>query len=209
MRAPLENEELFVIEDKLLQEELKEKVIVDAFSLEEIEPHVVLWKWDITCIKADFIVNAWNEKGLGCFIPKHHCIDNAIQSAAWMRLRRECYNKLCWKLLEIWDVLCCNGYNLPSTYVLTTVGPEVTGMVESYHEQALEKVYRNVLEFAIGHWGKTIVLPSLSTWVFWFPIQKAKLIAVRTVREFLKKHDIKVVFNLFTDYDFKQYKELF
>ncbi|MBQ9553565.1 hypothetical protein IJU97_00990 [bacterium] len=44
MRAPLENEELFVIEDKLLQEELKEKVIVDAFSLEEIEPHIVLWK---------------------------------------------------------------------------------------------------------------------------------------------------------------------
>ncbi|MBQ9553564.1 hypothetical protein IJU97_00985 [bacterium] len=40
---------------------------------------------------------------------------------------------------------------MPSTYVLTTVGPEVTGMVESYHEQALEKVYRNVLEFAIGH----------------------------------------------------------
>lgn len=50
-----------------------------------------LFKGDITRLKIDVIVNAANENLLGCFIPCHKCIDNAIHSAAGIQLREECY----------------------------------------------------------------------------------------------------------------------
>ena len=51
---------------------------------------ISLWQGDITKIKADAIVNAANNALLGCFIPNHGCIDNAIHSAAGIQLRQAC-----------------------------------------------------------------------------------------------------------------------
>ena len=41
-----------------------------------------VWVGDITKLKVDAIVNAANTELLGCRIPNHTCIDNAIHSAA-------------------------------------------------------------------------------------------------------------------------------
>ncbi|MCK7461481.1 MAG: hypothetical protein MZU84_05175 [Sphingobacterium sp.] len=46
---------------------------------------------DITRLKADAIVNAANSQMLGCFVPLHGCIDNAIHSTG-IQLRLECDN---------------------------------------------------------------------------------------------------------------------
>lgn len=70
------------IQDDYLQTELNSSVIPDATELPELEPGISLWQGDITKIKADAIVNAANNALLGCFIPNHGCIDNAIHSAA-------------------------------------------------------------------------------------------------------------------------------
>ena len=40
--------------------------------------------------QADAIVNAANSQLLGCFVPCHGCIDNAIHSAAGIQLRNAC-----------------------------------------------------------------------------------------------------------------------
>ena len=39
-------------------------------------------------------MNAANSQGLGCFIPCHKCIDNAIHSSSGVQLRLECNEKM-------------------------------------------------------------------------------------------------------------------
>ena len=51
---------------------------------------VRVWQGDITRLAVDAIVNAANAELLGCFRPRHACIDNTIHSAAGPRLRADC-----------------------------------------------------------------------------------------------------------------------
>ena len=83
---------------------------------------IYLWKGDITTLELDAIVNAGNSQGLGCFIPCHKCIDNAIHSASGIELRLEC-NKIMQKIgsLETGKAFITKAYNLPSKYVIHTV----------------------------------------------------------------------------------------
>ena len=88
--API-NADFLREQDILLQEELIEKGIV---TLDEISDgkQIILWQGDITRLATDAIVNAANSALLGCFIPCHGCIDNAIHSAAGLQLRNACFN---------------------------------------------------------------------------------------------------------------------
>ncbi|THX35246.1 A1pp-domain-containing protein [Aureobasidium pullulans] len=55
-------------------------------------PSISVWKGDITTIRdCTAIVNAANSQMLGCFIPGHKCIDNAIHASAGPGLREACY----------------------------------------------------------------------------------------------------------------------
>ena len=54
----------------------------------------------------------------------------------------------------------------------------------------------------------SIAFCCISTGVFGFPQEKAAEIAVRTVREFRKNHDIQVIFNVFKEDDYEIYKRL-
>lgn len=90
VRWPMEaSDKFYEIQDALLKEELAEKGIVDADSLSTVAEQypeaelrnpdrICLWQGDITRIRADAIVNAANSEMLGCFVPCHGCIDNAI-----------------------------------------------------------------------------------------------------------------------------------
>lgn len=84
--------EFLRLQDEVLAEEREEKGVVDVMELPTVnsDSRISLWQGDITCLKADAIVNAANSQMLGCFIPCHACIDNAIHSAAGLQLRDEC-----------------------------------------------------------------------------------------------------------------------
>lgn len=68
------------VQDAYLRRETLLKGIVSVDSLEPcaLDSRLYLWQGDITRLAADAIVNAANYTLLGCFIPLHNCIDNAI-----------------------------------------------------------------------------------------------------------------------------------
>ena len=79
--------EFLRIQDEYLKNELTQQEITELNFLTSRKDNMYLWKGDITKLKVDAIVNAGNSALLGCFIPCHGCIDNAIHSNAGIQLR--------------------------------------------------------------------------------------------------------------------------
>lgn len=207
------NPEYLRLQDELLAEEREERGVVDVMELPLVntDSRISVWQGDITRLRADAIVNAANSQMLGCFIPCHACIDNAIHSAAGLQLREECMGLMREQGFEepVGRAKITKGYNLPAKYVLHTVGPAVSGKVTEEDKKMLESCYRSCLELAEFHRVRSVAFCCISTGVFCFPNELAAEIAVRTVRECLKELEIqKVVFNVFQDYDNKIYDEL-
>lgn len=94
------------IQDAYLQQRLLERGgATDAGAL-PYRDRVAIWRGDITLLKADAIVNAANSQMLGCFVPGHRCIDNAIHTYAGMQLRLACD-----------DLMCKQGHEEPTARV--------------------------------------------------------------------------------------------
>ena len=92
VRLPGEvSDEFLQIQDEYLKEAILVKGITDIKDLKEIKEGIYLWKGDITTLKCDAIVNAANSGLTGCYVPGHHCIDNAIHTYAGVELRNECF----------------------------------------------------------------------------------------------------------------------
>ncbi len=200
------------IQDKYLQEEKAKKGVVSLADIPFVKSGIYLWKGDITRLSADAIVNAANSAMLGCFVPCHGCIDNAIHSAAGIELRLECS-----RIMEKQKIKEPTGkakitkaYNLPCRYVLHTVGPIVYGEVTKRDCDLLSDCYRSCLELAAEYQLKSIAFCCISTGEFHFPNKTAAEIAVQTVKDYQKKtsSDMEVIFNVFKDCDYEIYKQL-
>ena len=213
--------------DQLLQHEALERKIINSMTLLRINQaypetnyeatkSCALWQGDITTLRIDAIVNAANRNLLGCFRPFHKCIDNAIHSAAGPRVREDC-NAIMQKqgcLEETGWTKITRGYNLPSKYILHTVGPIIKKdqAVTFEQKQQLSKCYRSCLELALKVPKiNSIAFCSISTGVFSFPIDLAAEIALRTVNEWLSKHPESfklIVFNVFSEQNFLIYQNI-
>lgn len=212
VRVPKPLPEWFLeLEDDYLQEERDPKKEVDVNDL-KAKDRLVLWQGDITTLRADTIVNAANHALLGCFVPNHSCIDNAIHSKAGAKLRLECE-----EIMERQGhdektgmVKITKGYNLPAKYVLHTVGPIVYGRVTEQNKKDLKNAYWNCLKLAKEKGLRSVVFCCISTGEFHFPNDLAAKIAVDTVKKFFKEFPDcsieKVVFNVFKDEDKEFYK---
>ena len=213
VRPPLPLEaEFLAVQDALLSAESAEKGVVDAEKLTPAgAPEIFLWQGDITRLNADAIVNAANSALLGCFIPCHSCIDNAIHSAAGLQLRDECARIMAAQGHEepTGQAKLTGAYNLPAKHVLHTVGPIVQGMVTERDRQELESCYLSCLRLAAEHGLRSVAFCCISTGEFHFPSQEAAEIAAAAVRNFLSKNrGMKVIFNVFRDTDLQIYKRL-
>ena len=82
--------DFLLVQDAYLKGEAKRRGIVDISNLAPLADDLYLWVGDITRLRVDGIVNAANSKMLGCFLPNHHCIDNAIHTHAGIQLRQHC-----------------------------------------------------------------------------------------------------------------------
>ena len=203
--------EFLHVQDAYLQGEIAAKGITDIADLTPIHPGLYLWQGDITTLKCDAIVNAANSGMTGCYIPNHRCIDNAIHTFAGVELRLACE-----ELMEqqgypepTGQAKITPAFNLPCRYVLHTVGPVINGRVTEKDKELLAACYRSCLALAAENGLESVAFCCISTGEFHFPNDLAAEIAVRTVKEFLKKQTSvkKVIFNVFKDLDKAVYEK--
>lgn len=224
-----ETAELLQAQDAYLKEEREARGIVELADIPSIKVQygssipfagkLSLWQGDITRIKAGAIVNAANSRMLGCFVPCHRCIDNAIHSAAGMQLRAECDQIMKAKKMRygkgfeepVGTATLTKAYNLPCDYIIHTVGPIVyNGLTDALCKE-LRNCYESVLECCVENKIRSVAFCCISTGEFHFPNEDAARIAVKAVTDFLTvKGDAmeKVIFNVFKDYDLEIYREL-
>lgn len=227
MPKPL-NPDFLKIQDEYLQRKTACKGVVVAGELLDIEtrygchgPHssvISLWQGDITRLKVDGIVNAANNRMLGCFAVGHRCIDNEIHSAAGLELREAC-NRYMDDRQQIdveyvepaGQVMITEAYNLPSRYVLHTVGPIVNGLLTDAHKSLLASCYRSIMKTAADHELRSIAFCCISTGEYHFPNEAAAIIAVDTVDRYLRENPglfDRIVFNVFKDIDLEIYHKI-
>lgn len=161
-------------------------------------------KGDITNIRFrtqdSAIVNAANETLLG-----GGGVDGAIHRAAGPELFAKC------RLLHgcrPGEAKITEGFRLPSTYVIHTVGPRYGGG-DSGEEETLKNCYMHSMELAQTYGIKEIAFPSISTGIFGYPVKAAACCAVKAVADFLENSAISmdVRWVLFDQMTYSAYKE--
>ena len=210
---PISNDFL-KIQDEYLTERNIERGITDVDTLAPVKSdlRLYIWQGDITTLKCDAIVNACNSQMLGCFSPMHACIDNFIHTYAGMELRLKMHEIMAKQghEEETGKAKITSGYNLPTKYILHTVGPIIQWKVTKEDEDLLASCYTECLKLAADTGVESIAFCCLSTGVFRFPQQRAAEIATNTVKQYLNKDSRikKVIFNVFKDEDLKIYSGL-
>ena len=210
---PISNDFL-KIQDEYLTERNIERGITDVDTLAPVksDSRLYIWQGDITTLKCDAIVNACNSQMLGCFSPMHACIDNFIHTYAGMELRLKMHEIMAKQghEEETGKAKITSGYNLPTKYILHTVGPIIQWKVTKEDEDLLASCYTECLKLAADTGVESIAFCCLSTGVFRFPQQRAAEIATSTVKQYLNKDSRikKVIFNVFKDEDLKIYSGL-
>lgn len=202
--------EYLAAEDEYLRQKTAEKGITDIADLSPVEDDIYLWCGDITTLKCGAIVNAANSGMTGCYQPCHNCIDNCIHTFAGIRLRLECAEimKKQGYPEPTGQAKITPAYNLPCEYVIHTVGPIVQEKLTAEHCRLLKSCYQSCLELTVQNGIDSIAFCCISTGVFGFPKKEAAEIAVRTVRNFMKSHRIKVIFNVFGNEDYGIYRKI-
>jgi len=168
-----------------------------------INDRVSLWQGDITKLQVDGIQNAANSglRGGGG-------IDGAIHRAAGPGLLKAC------KELggcETGNTKVTTAFDLPSQFVLHTVGPVYSSSKKEACQEQLASCYATTLDLAKENGMKSLALCGVSTGVYGFPLRHATEIALKTTREFLEDNEEafeRIVFCNFGQKDVDVYTEL-
>ena len=166
---------------------------------------IKLKKGDITKLGVDAIVNAANTSLLG-----GGGVDGAIHRAGGDAILKEC-QKIRSKQggCKVGEAVITSGGNLPSKYVIHTVGPK-WNKGKSNEEELLLSSYLNSLRLSLKYDIRTIAFPNISTGIFGFPKEKAVQIAFKAVKEFQETSNkiSEIVFVCFDDENYGIYKKM-
>lgn len=157
---------------------------------------------DITTLQIDAIVNAANNSLTG-----GGGVDGAIHKTAGAALREFCIT------LKGCATGCAKitpGFNLPAKYVIHAVGPVWNNGTEG-EEKLLAMCYLNSLQLAVENNITTIAFPCISTGAYRFPFNKAAIIALATIENFISGNPSieKVFLVVFGEKDLKQYQKIY
>lgn len=163
-----------------------------------------LVKGDITDMETDAIVNAANSSLLG-----GGGVDGAIHRKGGPQILKECKKIRATEWLNglpTGKAVMTSGGNLKAKHVIHTVGP-IWHDGNQWEPELLREAYVNCLRLAVSKGLRTVAFPSISTGAYGYPVERASLVALGAVKEFLEKDDrlAEVVFVLFSDGALKVY----
>jgi O-acetyl-ADP-ribose deacetylase (regulator of RNase III) len=154
---------------------------------------------DITLQNTEAIGNAANSALAG-----GGGVDGAIHRAGGPSIMAELKAK--YKGCPIGSAVITGGGNLKAKYVIHAVGPRYSGSPKD--AELLASAYRKSLELCSEHNISSIAFPSISTGIYGYPVEEASRLALKTVVEYLEKHqEIKLVrFVLFDSKTYQTYE---
>ena len=154
---------------------------------------------DITLQDTEAIGNAANSALAG-----GGGVDGAIHRAGGPSIMAELKAK--YKGCPTGSAVITRGGNLKAKYVIHAVGPRYSGSTKD--AELLAGAYRKSLELCSQHNISSIAFPSISTGIYGYPVENASRIALRTVADYLEKHqEIELVrFVLFDSKTYRTYE---
>nr|WP_318246240.1 macro domain-containing protein [Bacillus sp. PS06] len=156
---------------------------------------------DLTKMKVDAIVNAANQK-----LKMGGGVCGAIFRAAGVNELQHACDEI--GECPVGQAVITDGFNLPATYIIHTVGP--IWKDGSYKEaEQLRNSYDHSLELAKKYQCESIAFPLISTGIYGYPKEEALHIAVSTISSFLLQHDMLVYLVVFDQSSFGLSKKLF
>jgi len=146
-------------------------------------PFTIL-RQDITKMEVDAIVNAANnELTMGGGV-----CGTIFNAAGRMQLIEACRRLA---PIPTGTAVITPGFNLPARFIIHAAGPKYHD--GQHHESdLLREAYLNSLSLAVEHGLSSIAFPLISSGIYGFPKGQALKIAMDTIKDFLKTHDLDV-----------------
>jgi O-acetyl-ADP-ribose deacetylase (regulator of RNase III) len=164
-----------------------------------------LTQGDITQTQVEAIVNAANSQLIG-----GGGVDGAIRRAGGDEIEQACAE------IRRREGGCPTGKavitpagNLHAKYVIHTVGPVWEGG-NSGEPELLASCYQESLRLAAENGIQSIAFPSISTGIYGYPTEKAAVVALTAVRNFVKENNVtptRIHFVLFDRATHKHYMD--
>lgn len=156
---------------------------------------------DITKMKVDAIVNAANT-GLK--------MGGGVCGAIFKAAGAEQLQAACDILAPIktGEAVITPGFNLPAKYVIHAAGPIYQECNKEQNEQLLRAAYLNSLRIAVEYKCKSIAFPLISSGIYGYPKDEALKVAISTIKDFLKEHNIDVTLVVFDEAAFALSRQL-
>lgn len=139
---------------------------------------------DITKLNTDAIVNAANE---------HLLAGGGVCGAIFAAAGNDRLQTACNKIghCSVGCAVITDGFNLPSKYIIHTVGP-IYGINPKEEETQLYSCYISSLKLAKSKKLKSIAFPLISSGIYGYPKAEALKIATRAIKDFLKEEEMDI-----------------